>query len=98
MLGRRGVPADDRVDLLVAVNLLAFVLVEGPAQQFDILLVFGEADAVLFAAFDDPAVLEVDAALNRRGGLDSRYGCHAQQRQQHGANDPRIHGVGDLGF
>ena len=60
----RGVPADDRVDLLVAIDLLALVLVESASQQFDVLCVFGEFDAVFFAAFDYAPVLEVDAPLN----------------------------------
>ena len=69
VFGSRGVPADDRVDLLETIDLLAFVLVEGAAQEFDILRVLGKLDAILLAAFDGPAVLEVDASLDRRGGV-----------------------------
>lgn len=91
MFGRRGVPADDRVNLLVAVYLLAFVLVESTSQQFDVLCVFGEFDAVFFAAFDDASVLEVDAPLNGRCSV-SHGKCHgAQQRQQRETKDSCIH-------
>lgn len=38
--------------------LLALVLVESPAQQFDVLRVFGQADTALFTAIDYAPVLE----------------------------------------
>ncbi len=69
VFGRRCMPADHRVNLLVLVDLFALVLVESAPQQLDVLCVFGEFDSVLFAAFDDASVLEIDAPLDGRGGV-----------------------------